>query len=61
MVGKEFQPTEILLCADLKSNDHIAIRIKFDKVSRAITAMKSAKKFAARLEFLFCLLKLLLF
>ena len=39
----------------------IAIPIKFDNVSRAKQAKKSAKKCVACSEFLFCLLNLLLF
>ena len=35
--------------------DRVAIIIKFDSINRVMMAKKSAKKCAARLEFLFCL------
>jgi len=53
--------SEEIEVATIAIDDQIAIPIKVDNASRAVTAKKSAKKCAARSEFLFCLLNLLLF
>ena len=53
--------SEEIEVATIAIDDQIAIPIKVDHASRAVTAKKSAEKCTARSEFLFCLLNLLLF
>ena len=53
--------SEEIEVATIAIDDQMAIPIKVDNASRAVTAKKSAKKCAARAELLFCLLNLLLF
>ena len=53
--------SEEIEVATIAIDDQIAIPIKVDNASRAVTANKSAEKCTARSKFLFCLLNLLLF
>lgn len=47
--------SEEIEVATIAIDDQIAIPIKVDNASRAVTARKSAEKCTARSEFLFCL------